>query len=143
MVFSVILIAPDLSAADYQQAAAGGPTFIETHTPYPDMPEQTGCEITEHINQTADYHATFVKMFAQEQAKRDEFVRVHGEEGASALFIRRQATGQTPPLNNRRLPVRAPDFAQRFDDVAHTRPRLHQLDGDRHDVLAFVFGDGF
>jgi len=92
MVFSVILIAPDLSADDYQQAAAGGPTFIETNTPYPDMLEQTGWQITEHIDQTADYHATFVKMFALEQANRDEFVRVHGEEGATELFVRRQAT---------------------------------------------------
>ncbi|MDA0306453.1 MAG: methyltransferase domain-containing protein [Proteobacteria bacterium] len=92
MVFSVILIAPDLSAADYRQAAAGGPTFIETDTPYPDMLEQTGWQITEHIDQTADYAETFAKMFELEKANKDEFVRVHGEEGATSLLERRQAT---------------------------------------------------
>jgi len=92
MVFSVILIASGLSDADYAEAAAGGPTFIETDTPYPQLLEQTGWQITDHIDQTADYHATFVKMFGHEQANREEFVRVHGEESAEMLFIRRQAT---------------------------------------------------
>ena len=92
MVFSVILIAPGLSEADYAVAANGGPTFIETDIPYPDMLEQSGWEITDHTDQTADYFDTFRNMFEQEQANEDELIRVHGADGAEALLDRRKAT---------------------------------------------------
>ncbi len=92
MVFSVILIAPGLSEDDYKVATAGGPTFIETDTPYPALLEQTGWRITEHIDQTAEYDDTFRKFFEGEQANRDEFIRIHGEEGAETLYARRHRT---------------------------------------------------
>ena len=90
--FSVILIAPGLSEDDYKVATAGGPTFIETDTPYPALLEQTGWRITEHIDQTAEYDDTFRKFFEGEQANRDEFIRIHGEEGAETLYARRKRT---------------------------------------------------
>ncbi len=92
MVFSVILIAPGLSAADYDLAAAGGPTFIAAPAPYPAMIERAGWEITGHGDLTAEYFVTFRKMFTHEQANRDEFGRVHGPEGAATLFARRERT---------------------------------------------------
>ena len=92
MVFSVILIAPDLAQADYAVAADGGPTFIETDIPYPEMLERAGWTITGHSDLTADYFAAFRKMFELEQGNEDELIRVHGEDGARALLDRRKAT---------------------------------------------------
>ncbi|MCH7865449.1 MAG: class I SAM-dependent methyltransferase, partial [Proteobacteria bacterium] len=63
MVFSVIMIAPGLSEPDYAVAADGGPTFIETDTPYPVMLAKAGWEIADHMDQTAAYFDTFPKIF--------------------------------------------------------------------------------
>ncbi len=92
MVFSVILIAPDLAEADYAVAADGGPTFIETDTPYPEMLERAGWTITGHTDLTADYFTTFRKMYELERTNEEELIRVHGEDGALALVERRKAT---------------------------------------------------
>ena len=92
MVFSVILIQPGLSDADYEIAADGGPTFIEAPMDYPAMLQRTGWEITAHGDQTADYTATFRKMFSLEQDNIGEFERVHGEKGAVELMGRRERT---------------------------------------------------
>jgi SAM-dependent methyltransferase len=92
MVFSVILIAPDLSADDYAVAAGGGPTFIETDIPYPEMLEQSGWQITDQTDQTADYFDTFRKMFELERANEDELIRLRGPEGAADLLAHREAT---------------------------------------------------
>ena len=92
MVFSVILIRPGLSAADYDIAADGGPTFIETDTPYPDLLEQAGWKITGHGDQTADYFHNFRKMFELEKANEDELIRLRGADGAHDLLAHRART---------------------------------------------------
>ena len=92
MVFSVILVAPDLSADDYAVAADGGPTFIETDIPYPEMLAQSGWGIADHIDQTADYFDTFRKMFELERAHEDELIRLRGPESARDLLAYREAT---------------------------------------------------
>ncbi len=92
MVFSVILIQPGLSDADYAVAADGGPTFIETPMDYAEMLQRTGWDIAAHGDQTADYTATFRKMFSLEQDNIDEFERIHGPEGAVELMGRRERT---------------------------------------------------
>ena len=92
MVFSVILVAPGLSAEDYQRAAAGGPTFIESPAEYPDMIEQAGWEITAHSDLTAEYVNSFKNMYAREQDNIGEFERVHGPDGASEIMARRERT---------------------------------------------------
>ncbi len=92
MVFSVILIAPGLNDADYAVAADGGPTFIETDIPYPDMLEQSGWRIAGHIDQTADYFDTFRQMYDLERANEDELIRLRGADGAQDLLAHREAT---------------------------------------------------
>jgi protein-L-isoaspartate O-methyltransferase len=92
MVFSVILIAPGLSDENYQRAAAGGPTFIESPAEYPGMIEQAGWEITAHADLTAEYVNSFKNMYAREQANIGELERVHGPQGASELMARREKT---------------------------------------------------
>ncbi|NQU61942.1 MAG: class I SAM-dependent methyltransferase [Rhodospirillales bacterium] len=92
MVFSVILITPGLSDADYKLAAPGGPVFIETTVPYPTMLDRAGWNIIEHADQTAAYHDTFAKMFDLEKANAEELEKVHGRDETAQLFTRRQAT---------------------------------------------------
>ena len=92
MVFSVILIAPGLSQADYAVAADGGPPFIETGMAYPDMLEQSGWKIADPIDQTADYFDTFTRMFELERANEDELIRLRGAEAARDLLAHRDET---------------------------------------------------
>jgi len=92
MVFSVISIATGLSDADYETAAAGGPTFIESAMDYAEMLARTGWTITARSDVTAEYSETFGDMFGFEKANIDEFERVHGPEGAADLMARRHRT---------------------------------------------------
>jgi cyclopropane fatty-acyl-phospholipid synthase-like methyltransferase len=92
MVFSVILIAPGLSDADYDIAVAGGPTFVEAPAPYPAMIERAGWEMTAHEDQTAAYFATFRKMYELEKANEDELIRLRGADDAAELLARRART---------------------------------------------------
>jgi len=92
MVFSVILIRPGLSAADYDIADAGGPTFVAAPATYPKMIERAGWQITDHGDLTAAYVETFRHMYALEQANADELDRVHGPVGAAELLARRART---------------------------------------------------
>ena len=92
MVFSVISIAPGLSDADYETAAAGGPTFIESPMDYAEMLARTGWTVTARGDVTAEYSETFGNMFGFEKANIDEFERVHGAEGAAELMGRRERT---------------------------------------------------
>jgi SAM-dependent methyltransferase len=92
MAFSVILIAPGLSEADYDVAVCGGPPFIETGTAYPEILEQAGWEITDHVDQTADYFDNFRKMLELEKANEDELIWLRGADGASDLLAHREDT---------------------------------------------------
>ncbi|PPR60096.1 MAG: hypothetical protein CFH04_01815 [Alphaproteobacteria bacterium MarineAlpha3_Bin3] len=92
MVFSVISIAPGLSDADYETAAAGGPTFIESPMDYAEMLARTGWTVTARGDVTAEYSETFGNMFGFEKTNIDEFERVHGAEGAAELMGRRERT---------------------------------------------------
>ncbi len=92
MVFSVISIAPALSDADYEAAAAGGPTFVESPMDYAEMLARTGWTVTARGDVTAEYSETFGHMFGFEKANIDEVERVHGAEGAADLMARRGRT---------------------------------------------------
>ncbi len=92
MVFSVISIAPGLSDTDYEAAAAGGPTFIESPMDYQEMLARTGWTVTARGDVTAEYSETFANMFGLEKANFDEIERVNGAEGAADLMARRERT---------------------------------------------------
>lgn len=92
MVFSVILIAPGLPTADYERAAASGPPFIESDLPYPQMLEQAGWEITEHVDRTANYKATVDRMLDKLESHAGEIANIFGEDDASLERARRRAT---------------------------------------------------
>jgi cyclopropane fatty-acyl-phospholipid synthase-like methyltransferase len=92
MVFSVISIAPDLPAADYARAAAGGPPFIETEIPYPEMLGQAGWEIADHRDLTAEYMASVGHMLGLLESQADEIAEIFGNDDASEERARRRAT---------------------------------------------------
>lgn len=92
MVFSVILIRPDLAAAEYELAAVSGPPFIETEIPYPEMLRQAGWEIEDHLDLTADYMATVDHMLDQLEIHADEIAGLFGDDDATQERARRRAT---------------------------------------------------
>lgn len=92
MVFSVISIAPGLSDADYETAAASGATFIESPMDYAEMLARTGWTVTARSDVTAEYSETFSNMFRFEKANIDEIERVRGAEAAADLMARRERT---------------------------------------------------
>ncbi len=92
MVFSVILVSPDLSAADYEQAVAGGPSFVETAVSYPTMLRQAGWEITDHVDLTAAFLASVGRLLQLEEARAEEIEEVMGATRAAEQFARRRAS---------------------------------------------------
>ena len=92
MVFSVILIAPDVPADAYEQAQAGGPPFIASDTPYPELLRQAGWQITDHRDLTADYQATVTRRLSQLERHADEIARLFGDADAADERARRRAT---------------------------------------------------
>ena len=92
MVFSVILITPGLSAADYERGVASGPPFIESAAPYPEMLGQAGWDITEHRDLTAEYLVSVVKMLDKLETHAEEIAELFGDDDASHERARRSAT---------------------------------------------------
>ena len=92
MVFSVILIAPDLADADYERAAGSGPPFIAADGPYTEMLGEAGWDIADHRDLTADYTATVGNMLEQLERNAAEIDKLFGEEDAAQERRRRRAT---------------------------------------------------
>ncbi len=92
MVFSVILIAPDVPADACEQAQAGGPPFIASDAPYPELLRQAGWRITDHRDLTADYQTTVTRMLGQLERHADEIARLFGDADAAEQRARRRAT---------------------------------------------------
>lgn len=91
MVFSVILITPDLAGADYERAAASGPPFIETDSPYPEMLGQAGWDITDHHDLTAEYLTSVGRMLDKLEIHAAEIASLFGDDDASQERARRRA----------------------------------------------------
>lgn len=92
MVFSVILIKPGLTAADYERAAASGPPFIETEIPYPEMLRQAGWEITDHRDLTVKYRVAVGRMLEKLETHAEEIAKLFGDDYAADERARRRAT---------------------------------------------------
>lgn len=92
MVFTVISIPQGLSSADYRQAVACGPPFIETTIDYPTMLEQTGWSMARHIDLTAEYETSVRQLLRQEKVHAQELQGLLGDtEYAERLARRRRA----------------------------------------------------
>ena len=91
MVFSVISVTPGLTADDYERARAGGPSFIETEIPYPEMLRQTGWDITDHRDLTAEYRVTLGRMLDKLEIHAEEIANLFGDDDAANERARRLA----------------------------------------------------
>lgn len=90
MVFTVISIAPGLSAADYGQAVAAGPPCIAADTGYEEMLGQSGWDIVDHRNMTDVYRRTLRSVYEQESTHRDALRDLIGAEALADKLGRRQ-----------------------------------------------------
>ena len=78
MVFSVISVAPGLSAERYRRAVANGPEFIETDTGYPALLAETGWIITGHEDITVDFAASCRRQLEADETQKDGLVALIG-----------------------------------------------------------------
>ena len=92
MVFSVISIAPGLSATDYKRAVEVGPPFIESAMDYPSILQQTGWTITDCIDLTVEYAQTHRRLLHEQEARADELSRVLGAAELSEWMVAKRAT---------------------------------------------------
>ncbi len=92
MVFSVILVSPELSAADYRRAVAGGPSFVETAVSYPTMLRRAGWEMTDHLDLTPAFLSSVGRFLDMEEARAERIEEVMGETRAAEQLARRRAS---------------------------------------------------
>jgi 2-polyprenyl-3-methyl-5-hydroxy-6-metoxy-1,4-benzoquinol methylase len=92
MVFAVILIAPDLTAVNYQEALAGGPTFIESPDTYLNLLRRADWAVTDHVDLTAQYLASTRRVFEEELARTNDLDQLLGANETCQLLDRRRAT---------------------------------------------------
>lgn len=78
MVFTVISVAPGLSAEPYGRAVANGPEFVETDTDYPSLLAETGWIVTEYQDITAAYALSCRRQLDADQAQKDALVALMG-----------------------------------------------------------------
>jgi ubiquinone/menaquinone biosynthesis C-methylase UbiE len=78
MVFTVISVAPDLSAEQYSRAVENGPEFIETDTGYPTLLEETGWIVTGHKDITMTYADRVRRQLDADETHEDELVALIG-----------------------------------------------------------------
>jgi SAM-dependent methyltransferase len=78
MAFTVISVAPGLSAGEHRRAVANGPEFIETATGYPALLAQTGWTLTGHEDVTKDYAASCRRQLDADVAHEADLVALIG-----------------------------------------------------------------
>lgn len=78
MVFTVISVAPGLSAEPYRRAVANGPEFVETDTDYPTLLAQTGWIIADFQDLTTAYAASCRRQLDADEAQKDALVALIG-----------------------------------------------------------------
>jgi 27-O-demethylrifamycin SV methyltransferase len=80
MVFSVIFVAPGLSATDYKRAIEASPPFVETDTEYPALLAETGWNILEERDVTAEFASVIQRQLKVDSEQRDGMEPVMGTE---------------------------------------------------------------
>jgi len=94
MVFTVISIAHDLSAADHDRAIKFGPPFVESMTGYPTLLHEAGWQITDCTDISAEYAKSVGSQLYAEEAHADELSELLGEAELSERLTRRRGTMQ-------------------------------------------------
>ena len=89
MAFSVISIAPDLSAADHARAVDSGPPYVEAECGYPELLTATGWDVTDQIPASGDYEETGRRYIREVEARADEMIELLGEAEFDELLAKR------------------------------------------------------
>jgi len=80
MVFTVISIAPGLSAEQYRRAVANGPEFIETDVDYPTLLAQTGWNVAAQEDLTDAYEASCLRQLQADETHSEALAVLIGTE---------------------------------------------------------------
>jgi hypothetical protein len=80
MVFTVISIAPGLSAQRYRRAVANGPEFIETDVDYPTLLAQTGWNVAAREDLTDAYEASCLRQLRADETHCEALAALIGSE---------------------------------------------------------------
>jgi ubiquinone/menaquinone biosynthesis C-methylase UbiE len=88
MIFSVILISPDLSERDYARALENGPSFIATDESYQNLLEQAGWELVDRTNLTPQFGETLQVMLENELSNADGLERLLGKQETEQRLLR-------------------------------------------------------
>ena len=89
MAFSVISVAPNLSAADHARAVDSGPPYVEAECGYPELLAATGWDVTDQIPASADYEETGRRYIREVEARADEMIELLGEAAFDELLAKR------------------------------------------------------
>jgi ubiquinone/menaquinone biosynthesis C-methylase UbiE len=92
MAFTVILIAPSLSRADYKLALDAGPRFKETVIGYPEMLERSGWRMTHHMDLTTEYAQAARHMLREEEKHAGPLAKLLGDAEYAERLRRRRYT---------------------------------------------------
>jgi len=92
MLFTVISVTPGLQGRDLDQALAGGPPFVETAAPYPDLIRNAGWDLVSATDLTSEYLATVRRVLDREDDFRAEISRVLDDQDAEDSMAKRHAT---------------------------------------------------
>lgn len=88
MIFSVILIPPNLSESDYREAAESGPSFITADDSYPNLLAQAGWELADQIGLTTEFLETLQLGLENELNHVAELEQLLGKEDTSIRIAR-------------------------------------------------------
>ena len=80
MAFTVISVAPGLSAERYRRAVANGPEFIEAEADYSTLLTETGWSVTAREDITAAYVASCRRQLRADEARKDGLAALIGAE---------------------------------------------------------------
>ena len=80
MAFTVISVAPDLSAEEHNRAVANGPEFVESATDYRTLLADTGWKITAYEDVTTAYAASCRRQIDADEAHIDELAALLGTD---------------------------------------------------------------
>lgn len=92
MAFTVIHIARDASAAGKKQAREGGPTFVDAPDSYPEMLRQSGWEIAQYSDLTADYGKTAQRVLHEQEARSDQLGPLLGAHQFDEMLAKHRKT---------------------------------------------------
>ncbi len=91
MVFSVILISPNLSQADYREAVELGPSFMASDDTYTHLLSQSGWELRSHVDLSKQFMETLQVKLSNEIKHADELNRLLGKVETDIRLTRTQS----------------------------------------------------